>query len=498
MAVTVQDLLRGPAAASLTPRVVPESPRQIDRATLLEDVSFSDALRPGAVAVLSRAAERAASGYRFDVLVRDAVAMEVAVLVVRASTRRSVTAESLALRGGVALLEVSDTADPLQVLDWIGAVVSGDSRADLARLAAAAGYEPDESQPAEVVVDELTRLTGVTLALGSEAAGSAGLGTPGAAADIIVDGIASGSVVATEESARATVACRLAAATVSTVLTAREHTVMRPVRSASSALGQLLLCSQANLATVAGRAVDAGLAVDGWHCAVRVTVDGDSGEPDERVLADLEQEVAQVIARRGRDPRASWTVARPDVSVVLVRTTRADPRRRSEPLGRVMVDEVLREVFARAPDDRFRVGVGTPHEGASGLRVSVEEARIALASAQLKDDAVSIATFDALGLRRMLAEWLATDTARDTVRDLLAPLDALGPEKSALAVETLHAYLDERGSLKRAAARLNVHRNAVVYRMGQIADCLPYDLTDADDRFTLQLACRARLMTAKP
>jgi DNA-binding PucR family transcriptional regulator len=78
---------------------------------------------------------------------------------------------------------------------------------------------------------------------------------------------------------------------------------------------------------------------------------------------------------------------------------------------------------------------------------------------------VSIVTFDSLGLRRMLTEWLVTDTARDTVSDLLAPLDALGPEKAGILIDTLHAYLDERGSLQRAAARLNLHRNAVVYRM---------------------------------
>ena len=91
----------------------------------------------------------------------------------------------------------------------------------------------------------------------------------------------------------------------------------------------------------------------------------------------------------------------------------------------------------------------------------------------------------------MLAEWLVTDTARDTVSDLLAPLDALGVEKSRVAVETLHAYLDERGSLQRAAARLNLHRNAVVYRMAQISETLPNDLTDPNERFALQLACRA-------
>ena len=95
----------------------------------------------------------------------------------------------------------------------------------------------------------------------------------------------------------------------------------------------------------------------------------------------------------------------------------------------------------------------------------------------------------------MLAEWLVTDTARETVRDLLAPLDALGPGKATIAVETLHAYLDEHGSLQRAAARLHVHRNAVVYRLEGIKTALDVDLTDPDNWFALQLACRARLMT---
>ncbi len=45
----------------------------------------------------------------------------------------------------------------------------------------------------------------------------------------------------------------------------------------------------------------------------------------------------------------------------------------------------------------------------------------------------------------MLAEWVSTDAARVAVRDLLAPLDALGPAKSTTAIATLHAYLDERG-----------------------------------------------------
>lgn len=175
--------------------------------------------------------------------------------------------------------------------------------------------------------------------------------------------------------------------------------------------------------------------------------------------------------------------------------TPAHPGRGSDAIVRSGVEDLLGDLVQRHPTARFRAGLATPHEGPSGLRISAEEARIALASAQLGSDAISIATFDSLGLHRMLAEWLVTNTARDTVSDLLKPLDALGPEKAAVAIETLHAYLDERGSLQRSAARLNIHRNAVVYRMAQISDALPHDLNDPDQRFALQLACRARLMT---
>jgi len=46
----------------------------------------------------------------------------------------------------------------------------------------------------------------------------------------------------------------------------------------------------------------------------------------------------------------------------------------------------------------------------------------------------------------------------------------------------------------RAGARLHLHRNAVAYRMRRIAALLDADLADPDDRFALELACRARLI----
>ena len=484
MSITLTGLLEGPLGSALVTRVVPDIPLEITQVTLLEDLVGEDALRPGAIAVLSRASEVDAGGYRFDVLVRRAAERGVAALVMRQATRRSLTAESLAQRGRLALLEVADDADPLQVLDWLGAAVSGDSRTSLARLADAAAYEPDDGAGEGTILLELSRISGVTLTRSD---------TDTTGAPVEVDGIRTGRIVSTVPGDAATIAAHLAAATISRVLTANERETLRPIRSTSSALSQLLLCANANLAAVSERALDVGLEVHGWHCAVRLAVDSTSD--DEDALSRIEEELVPLIARRPREHRASWTVARPDSSLVLMRTTRSDPGRGSDELVRRAVDELVAELVVRHPAARFRIGVATPHEGAAGLRASAEEARTALASARLLDEPVSIATFDSLGLRRMLAEWLVTDTARDTVSDLLAPLDALGPEKAAIAIETLHAYLDERGSLQRAAARLNLHRNAVVYRMAQISETLPNDLKDPNERFALQLACRARLMT---
>ncbi len=463
---------------------MPDVPHEITQVTLLEGIAEEEALRSGAIAILSRTAEAETVGYRFDVLVRRAVERGVAALVMRQSTLRSVTGESLALRGRLALLEVTDTADPLQVLDWLGAAVSGDSRNALAWLASAGAYEPAEFTDETTMLSEFSQLAGVRLASSS---------TDKTGAPVVIDGSPRCWIISPDLGDGPQIAARLAAAMISRIVSARERETLGPIRSRSSAVSEILLCSQANLAAISERAVDGGFEVQGWHAAVRIGVDATGHDDD--MVSQIKDDLIPIIAQRGREYRAAWTAAHPDSSLVLVRTTRSDPGRDSDHVVRTAIEELLIELSSRHPSARFRVGLGTPHQGAVGLRNSAAQAGTALASARLLDEPVSIVAFDSLGLQRMLAEWLVTDTARDTVSDLLAPLDALGSRKAVIAIETLHAYLDEHGSFQRAAVRLNVHRNAVVYRMAQISQTLPHDLTDPDERFALQLACRGRLMS---
>lgn len=485
MSTSVASLLAGPLSSVLSPWLIPDDAREIRQATLLEDVAMTEALRPGAIAVLSRAVQFPGGGYQLDVLVRQAAEREVAALVLHAGSRRSLTAESLARRGRVALLEVDQSADPMQVVHRLGAAVSGDAAAALVRLATAAAYRPGPTANMSTMLSELSELCGMELRHAET-----DLGAP-----VLVDGRAAGSIVSPDIGDAPQLACHIAAAIVSRVLSDRDRDIMGPLRSSAAALAQVVLCAPSLLGQVAERAVEAGLPVHGWHCAVRLALEAPD-DTEDATLVRVGQDLAALIARRQRDHRAVWTIARPDASLLLVRTTRTDPGRASEQQIRRAVGDWLAELSGDHPARHFRIGIGAAHDGATGLRTSAEEAGIALASAKFAGGLSSIATFDSLGLRRILAEWLVTDTARETVKDLLAPLDELGPEKAAVAIETLHAYLDERGSLQNAAKRLNVHRNAVVYRMSQISARLPHDLADPDQRFALQLACRARLMSA--
>jgi DNA-binding PucR family transcriptional regulator len=102
---------------------------------------------------------------------------------------------------------------------------------------------------------------------------------------------------------------------------------------------------------------------------------------------------------------------------------------------------------------------------------------------------------DETGLRRVLLDFYASPLSRALLNDILAPLDALGTERSAIAVRTLLAYLSNRNSLARAGEALTLHPNAVNYRIRKIEQSLQLDLEDPDIRFALELACRMRLMT---
>jgi sugar diacid utilization regulator len=284
----------------------------------------------------------------------------------------------------------------------------------------------------------------------------------------------------------------LAAAAAGRVLTAERRTRDLSERSRTEVLTELIAAGPQPAPELVTRARAVRLTVDGWHIVARIEVDDDDAQG---VAAFERSEVITRLALQAvRAAGGSWSLARSEAAYLLVRTYADDPGQRAPSQALPAVQRALERIRDRFGDLEVVAGLGGLHAGTTGLRASAAEAKAAIGAARVTSRTRDVASFDAVGLHRTLVEWYASDSARESVDALLAPLEELGSERADTAILTLKTYLDEQGSASRTARRLHLHRNAVAYRIQRIFELLEVDPENPDERLVLELACRARLL----
>jgi sugar diacid utilization regulator len=468
---TVDQLLRTPEATGLTLVAGPWDARRVEAVAIVDAMDELGGVPPGAIVLLTRHASSLAAGYELDIALRIGAERRIAALAIYGESTTSITAIRLADRARVALLSVDRARD------------LGDLAFALARA-----LRDDAGETVERVSGVLEALaaaerggTAAVLAAARAATGAAieltpGDGSGGAeVAAVVVDGAREGVVSADRRDAATRVAVRLAAEAVGRIRTAERRAMRAPARARAEALAELLLAPERRLAAAAQRAEDLGIAVHGWHAVARI-------EP-----ADLDAGFDAIAATR-----LHWNAARVESTLVLVRSWPSHPG--GDAAAMTEATALMAELRGAPGGAALHCGLAGPRAGAEGLRTCAQEALAALATARGLGRADVPVPIDAVALPRSLIEWLSSDSGRLATRRILEPLDALGPARALTAVRTLHAYLDEQGSLVRCAQRLHLHRNAVAYRIRQIRERLAIDLDDPDQRLALQLACRSRLL----
>jgi sugar diacid utilization regulator len=158
----------------------------------------------------------------------------------------------------------------------------------------------------------------------------------------------------------------------------------------------------------------------------------------------------------------------------------------SAPTDLVAVREDCKELAA-ALGPEVRIGMSGWHEGRASVGIAYAEAK----------EAVSIAARmgvqgRAVGLDEVLVDYLldASVAAQRVLDDVLRPLVAYDASRQAALVSTLRAYLDTRYNITKAAERLFVNPNTVVYRLRRIKQLSGRDPHNVDDLLVLSLALR--------
>jgi PucR family transcriptional regulator, purine catabolism regulatory protein len=192
-----------------------------------------------------------------------------------------------------------------------------------------------------------------------------------------------------------------------------------------------------------------------------------------------------VIARRG----ARALVAVHEGALCIVAMPEADAQ--ADTLYR-LAEVVRSEVATATAESATSLGLGRIHEGAAGVRQSYREAEHALEMSRRLLGPGKQASFNDLGLHRLLFAMAQhpelTDYYRGTVGDLLTYDD----RSSAELMTTLDAFFAANGSPTETAQRLKLHRNTVLYRLRRIEEVGHLRLDDPATRLNLHLCLRIR------
>src|SRR5215472_3265860 len=492
----VDSVLESPVLSRLARVSVRGGDREIEQIRLAEQFAELGEAGPGSLVLLGREASAAATDYRFDMGLRWAALQGVAAVAAFASARwqPTVTAADIAERVGLALISVPADIETAWLIRALAREVGGSAEVALAR--AESGLEAvilaeEQATDLESLRRSVSQALGTRIELRAPAGYEAGVAA-------VAGQTPFGFFTAPDARGDLALASRLvlhaAAAAAGRLHDAARRARELPVRSRSELLAELLMSEAALDEDLLDRARQLGIPLGGWHVVVRLEVDNlEDAERDEVHRFELLEAVGQVALQEVA-VTGTWYLSRVSRAIVLIWMTSSDPGRQVSRRATRHAERALHAVRSRRPGLRLRAGIGTPHEGPVGLRASAAEARVALLAARAAGKPDGVSAHDAAGVQRMLMEWYASDSARASVREQLAPLERLGPPRSETAIHTLAVYLDEQCSVVRTARRLHLHRNAVTYRLRRITELLGVDMADPDQRLALQLACRARVL----
>lgn len=488
--LSVEDLLAQADRLGLRPIAGPVDGVRVTRVDIAE-LDALDALEAGTLAIVP--AHENPAPYLVDVALRRASARGLAGLVFTTELTLAETAASLAERGGVAVLS-APAAKLSELAVAIDRLLSGGASETMTR----AGYAIERATAAAAGPD--ASVDDVLLAAGQALGVPFSLVHDPAVTWVDNDAVCVGEVpigrleVAAPDAATALVG-PVVASLASRVAQRHVRDRFAPTRSRADLIVELVLAEAARVEGFVGQAAQLGFPLQlshvvGWLKPTGLT------DPDARPPRSVEPALELFALELVEGHQEMWHIAFIQDDLLIVSTEEhgaGDHQRRL----REVATRIQRHAGTLAGADwAYTLGLGTPQLGAIGLRQSAAEARIAAESAVAAGRPGDVALTDVTGLRRVLLDLYASPISRNLLDDILAPLDALGPERATTAVRTLASYLSHRNSLAQAARELNLHPNAVGYRLKRIREVLQLDLDDPDTRFSVELACRMRLLGA--
>jgi sugar diacid utilization regulator len=221
------------------------------------------------------------------------------------------------------------------------------------------------------------------------------------------------------------------------------------------------------------------------ECAVvaMVLVPAASSTNDVRRRAAVEQ--CLVAVRRACPPRRALHLVRDGHGVLIVGFDRAGARaaRAAGQHAQRLLDAAAKRLTASGAGAQALVGVGGLQPRLHRVAASYTQAGHAVTVARVANEHVPIASWERLGVFRLLVDLPERDV------DTFAPqaLRHLDDADDGTLRRTLECYLDHAGQAQATANALSLHRATLYYRLDRIKQVTGVDLSDGAQRLELHV-----------
>ena len=251
-------------------------------------------------------------------------------------------------------------------------------------------------------------------------------------------------------------------------------------RLRGEAMADLLNGTYPDEDAMAARAARLGVDLDRPHelLVIDITVVGASHDVERGLLDAVREHLAKRAGRTIAVIHLGWIV------VLAAKPHRGDPD------GRSLASELLTRLEEVAGEGAVTIALGGTCERPGAYAPAFAQSRNALELTKRLGQQGTVIGDRELGPYGLLLRASGRDDLETFARMTLAPVVEHDRRQGADLLRTLRVYLEEDRVQRRAAARLFVHVNTVVYRVHRIEQLLGRSLGDPATVFDLTLALR--------
>ena len=211
-----------------------------------------------------------------------------------------------------------------------------------------------------------------------------------------------------------------------------------------------------------------------------------------RTAERTEASVSESIQALFPDKNKDFVININETDIALIKEVRTGTDIRDlEKLARSIVDSLHTEYYINAI-----IGIGTIVTDIKDLPRSFKESQIALEVSKVFDTEKTIATYENLGIARLIYQ-LPTTLCEMFLKEIFKKGSIVGLDHETLF--TIQKFFENNLNVSETSRKLFVHRNTLVYRLEKIKKLTGLDLREFDDAIVFKVALMVKkYLDAKP